>query len=92
MKIYLIKILKDKSIYLSRQFKKEVGITVTQFINHSKVLEAKKLLEKKSHSVLDISVMLGFSNSSHFTKVFKQELKITPKQYQKKHMTNLKNQ
>lgn len=68
--------------HLSRQFKLETGYTVTQYINRSKVIEAKKLLRQRSHSILDISTILGFSNSSHFSKVFKELAGVTPKQFQ----------
>jgi len=69
--------------HLSRQFKQEAGQTITQYINHSKIIEAKKLLEQKSQTVMDIAIMLGFANSSHFSKVFKEQVGVTPKQYQK---------
>lgn len=68
--------------HLSRQFKMETKQTITQFINKAKVIEAKKLLEQKNQSIMDISIMLGFANSSHFSKVFKDHIGITPKQYQ----------
>ena len=68
--------------HLSRQFKHEVGMTITQYINHVKIVEAKKLLDQQAQTVLDISVMLGFANSSHFSRVFKQDTGMTPKQYQ----------
>ncbi len=71
--------------HLSRQFKKETKMTVSKYINHSKIVESKKLLKQKNHTILDISTMLGFSSSSHFTKVFKEEVKLTPKAYQKAH-------
>ncbi|QMS85077.1 helix-turn-helix domain-containing protein [Candidatus Xianfuyuplasma coldseepsis] len=68
--------------HLSRQFKHETGYTVTRYINRTKVIEAKKLLKQQTHSVLDIATILGFANSSHFSKVFKDYEGITPKQYQ----------
>jgi AraC-like DNA-binding protein len=72
--------------HLSRQFKQETGYTVTQYINRSKVIEAKKLLRERTQTILDISTMLGFANSSHFSKVFKESEGITPKQFQKNHL------
>ncbi len=72
--------------HLARQFKKETKMTVSKFINHAKIIESKKLLKERNHTVLDISTMLGFSSSSHFTKVFKEEMGLTPKQYQQLHL------
>jgi len=70
--------------HLSRRFKKETNMTVANYSNYSKIIEAKKLLDEKSQSIINISNMLGFSNSSYFSKVFKEIVGITPIKYKKK--------
>ena len=69
--------------HLSRIFKKETKMTVANYTNYSKITEAKKLLDEKSQSIINISSMLGFSNSSYFSKVFKEIVGVTPKNYKK---------
>ncbi len=68
--------------HLSREFKKETGIQVSKYIQKAKVVEAKTLLKNHNHSVSDISIMLGFANSSHFSNMFKTHTGMTPKEYQ----------
>lgn len=71
--------------YLARLFKKEMNETVGDFILREKVEEAKRLLMVSKHSLLDISVFLHFNDQSHFTKVFKQFVGMTPKKYRDQH-------
>lgn len=70
--------------HLSRQFKKEVGITLTQYIRNLKIIEAKKLLKNTNHSILNIATMLGFANSSHFSNIFKSITYSSPNVYRNK--------
>ncbi|WP_269148067.1 helix-turn-helix transcriptional regulator [Turicibacter sanguinis] len=71
--------------YLARLFKKEMNETIGEFILREKVEEAKRLLMVSKHSLLDISVLLHFNDQSHFTKVFKQFVGLTPKKYRDQH-------
>ncbi|MBD1382187.1 helix-turn-helix domain-containing protein [Metabacillus arenae] len=67
--------------YLSNLFKKEVGIPVTDYIQKTKIDEAKKLMSFSNYSLLEIHALLNFSDQSYFTKVFKKHTGLTPKQY-----------
>ncbi|MGM7721458.1 helix-turn-helix domain-containing protein [Metabacillus sp. Hm71] len=67
--------------YLSVLFKKEVGISLIQYIHQTKVVEAKHLLTYTDNSFAEISSLLNFHDQSHFIKVFKKFAGVTPKQY-----------
>ena len=67
--------------YLSNLFKKETGIPITEYIQHSKIEEAKKLLAFTDFPLSKIQALLNFTDQSYFTKVFKKHTKLTPKQY-----------
>ncbi|AWB46612.1 AraC family transcriptional regulator [Paenibacillus sp. CAA11] len=67
--------------YLSTLFKKEVGMTVSEYIQEAKIKEAKHLLDWTDYSLTKISTLLNFTDQSHFTKVFKKITGITPKKY-----------
>lgn len=69
--------------HLSRAFKKETNMTVSEYIGYSKVNEAKKLLALSDYSISDVSDTLGFSNYSYFTKTFKKFTNLSPNQYRK---------
>ncbi|WP_242673662.1 helix-turn-helix domain-containing protein [Bacillus thuringiensis] len=72
----------DKNpMYLSTLFKKEVDMSLIEYVQRKKVEEAKKLLTLTNYSLLDISTWLNFNNQSYFTKIFKKYTEVTPKQY-----------
>lgn len=67
--------------HLSRKFKAETGMTLTDFILRKKCEEAARLLAYTDKSLIAISDYLGFSSQSHFTRVFKKYMAMTPAEY-----------
>ncbi|WP_299440687.1 AraC family transcriptional regulator [uncultured Aquimarina sp.] len=64
-----------------RYFKKNTGKTFIQFVNEYRLVHAAKLLHEKQTSITDICYESGFSNFSHFNKLFKQFSGKTPSTY-----------
>ncbi len=92
-KIYLsdlAKITGHSSTYLSKLFKKEVGINVSGYILSKKLDSAKELLLSYGQAEM-IAYLLGFCSQSHFIKCFKKQFGITPQQYRQNKESNLKN-
>ncbi|NLR90016.1 helix-turn-helix transcriptional regulator [Flammeovirga agarivorans] len=56
---------------------------IYKFQQEVRLEEAKRLLNDHSKTMSMIAMDLGFSNSSHFTSVFKKYFGITPKEYKK---------
>ena len=71
--------------YLSKKFKEESGQTLKDFILGEKTEEAKRLLRYTDKSLSSISVYLGFSSQSHFTRVFHNYTGMNPGKYREKH-------
>ncbi|MGD7044593.1 helix-turn-helix transcriptional regulator [Jeotgalibacillus proteolyticus] len=67
--------------YLAKLFKQEAGMTVKQFSNHRKVVEAKYYLQFSNKEIAQIADQFSFCNQSYFTKVFKDQMGLTPKQF-----------
>jgi len=67
--------------YLSRLFKKEIGISVSDYIRDKKIETAKNLLRYCDYSLIEIANYLSFSSQSHFIQQFKKIVGITPKKY-----------
>ncbi len=67
--------------HLSRRFKEETGMTLTDYILTKKSEEAARLLALTDKSLIAISDYLGFSSQSHFTRVFKKYIGMTPSEY-----------
>ncbi|MFA7075322.1 MAG: AraC family transcriptional regulator [Candidatus Izemoplasmatales bacterium] len=69
--------------HLSRLFKKEMKITISEYITETKIQEAKNLLRETDYNILDIAVLLNFANSSHFSNSFKRVTGVSPSDYRK---------
>ncbi len=65
----------------ARLFKKRMGMTPHQYLLRSRVTQAKRLLREGKLSIADISLQLGFSDQSHFTRVFHKITGVTPKKF-----------
>ncbi len=69
--------------YFSRIFKKEVGVTYTDYVNNLKIVHACKLLETTNYHAYRISSECGFTDPSYFNRVFYRQMNMTPKEYKK---------
>ena len=70
---------------LSTNFKNETGINLSTYIQQIKIDEAKRLLRYSNKPFSAISLYLGFSSQSHFSKVFKDYTNTTPFEYRQSH-------
>jgi len=67
--------------YLSDLLKQETGKTAIELIHLSLISEAKNLLRASNQPISEIGYTLGFENSPYFSKLFKKEVGISPKDY-----------
>lgn len=68
--------------YLSAVFTRVYGMSIMSCFAQLKIEEAKYLIRENTMSVTEISEMLGFSSPQHFSKRFRQLVKMSPKQYE----------
>ena len=73
--------LNVSSSYLSALFRKETGLTLTDFINQRRIQHAMYLLETTHLQVQTIAQHCGFLDVHYFTKVFKRIAGHTPRQH-----------
>lgn len=71
--------------YFSKLFKAETGITFIAYINQQKMIHATDLLRHSDLSIKDIAKSLGFTQMSYFSRTFKKEYGVTPKDYRSSH-------
>lgn len=67
--------------HLSKKFKQEMGVSVTDYITEQKLEHAKELLRAGDRSVGEIAERLGFSSQSYFTSQFRKREGITPSEF-----------
>lgn len=70
--------------YLSREFKKEYGTTIIQYILAKKITRAKELLRYSNASIEEIASLCGIDDASYFNKVFKKLEGCTASEYRKR--------
>lgn len=71
--------------YLSRLFKQMTGFTFSDYVNLLRIKEAQRLLRESGDSVTDVALHAGFGNFSHFGKVFKRTVGMSPREYRRQY-------
>ncbi|OAN11695.1 AraC family transcriptional regulator [Photobacterium jeanii] len=61
------------------------GVTYSDVIEQMVLEHALTMLKTSSHPITAIAIKLGYSDSAHFTRAFKRQMKMTPSQYRKLH-------
>lgn len=67
--------------YLSREFKRYMGITLQEYLINSRINYAKELLKYTDQPVSEIAYACGMHNVSHFIHQFKIKENMTPLSY-----------
>ncbi len=75
--------LSVNSSYLSREFKKNTGFNVMEFISFKRIWRAKELLMNTDTQVTEIAYQVGFNNVTHFHWTFKKMIGVSPNKYRK---------
>ena len=76
--------------YLCREFKKSTNSTIVRYINVTRIMNAQRKFMETSKNITDISKETGFSNLTHFNRVFKSVTGMSPSQYRKQFRDNVK--
>ena len=75
--------------YLSRVFKQNLGISISDYIREKKIEKATHLLRYSDKSIIDIANYLSFSSQSHFIQTFEDFTGMTPKKYRNKYYKSM---
>jgi len=78
--------LKITPNYLSRIFRNQTGVKLSDYLNGVRISKAKELLAGNPNAAIkDVAEQVGYYSSRHFTKVFYKIEGITPSEYQRIH-------
>lgn len=69
--------------YFSSLFTNTFGAAPHHYLLSERIHEGQKLLAKRSLSICEVALELGFSDQSHLTRVFRKVTGTTPKRYQR---------
>jgi len=67
--------------YFSSLFKKETGMTFSQYVTKVKMEKAMELLNECSYKINEIASVVGYDNPKHFSRAFKSYFGITPTEF-----------
>jgi two-component system, response regulator YesN len=74
--------------HLSRTFKRELGMTLTDYVNKLRIEEAKYVLDQGNASVTEAALSVGYNDPNYFSKVFTKLEHVTPHDYRKRKKGN----
>lgn len=77
----LANMLQINASYLSALFKKETGVTLTEYVNKKRIDHAILLLNSSDAQIQTIAQHCGITDVNYFTKLFKKQVGKTPKEY-----------
>lgn len=78
---YIAEKLNLSSNYLSDLLKKETGLSALEHIHKAIIMEAKRRLLLPDNSISTVSYDLGFEYPQYFTRLFKKETGMTPREF-----------
>lgn len=67
--------------YLSRLFKQEMGVTLSEYLLRIRIEKAASLLKEGRYKIGDVAGMVGYSTSSYFSVMFKKYTGFSPREY-----------
>lgn len=69
--------------YLTRVFKKQTGLSLSDYLQQQRIEYAKKLLVETNSPVSEVALAAGYSNFSYFSTIFKKSTELNPMEFRK---------
>lgn len=79
----LAEVVDMNASYLSSVFKKETGMTYSDYLTYSRVKHASRLLVETDMNINEIAVKSGYSDARYFSKQFLKQVGLKPSEYRK---------
>ena len=76
--------------YLTKSFKKEMGMSVVKYLNCRRTEAAQMMLITTSKSVEDISEIVGYDSPKYFSRVFKSFTGMSPAAFRRQHIAKIR--
>ena len=69
--------------YLMRIFKKELNITIIDYINKKRIYLSLEELKETNDSILKVALMHGFTSQEYYNEIFNKVMGVNPNSYRK---------
>ncbi len=67
--------------YISRMFSRQLGKTMTDYLNGIRITRACELLSDVEYKVYQVGEMVGIPDAHYFSRIFKKQMGVTPTEY-----------
>lgn len=67
--------------YISRMFTRQLGKTMTEYLNDIRIKKACELLKDVEYKVYQVGEMVGIPDAHYFSRIFKKQMSVTPSDY-----------
>lgn len=71
--------------YICRTFKKQIGLSVIEYLTERRIQAAMQLLQNTDDKILTVALDAGFGDLSHFNRIFKKLTGLSPSAHRKKY-------
>lgn len=71
------------SSYLSKLFKAEVNMTLTEYISRARIEKAIEYIKSGNRMIQDVALAVGYTDTAYFTKCFRKRTGLSPTEFQK---------
>lgn len=78
---FLEEVMEMSASHLSKLYKEKYGVSISYEITHTRLKNAKRLLQNTDININEVAIRSGFSNSSVLIRTFKKWEGITPGRY-----------
>ena len=69
--------------YIGKVFKKEMGMSIKDYLNKVRIDRAKKMMASANYRITDIALLVGYENMPYFSSVFKKYEGVSPAEWKK---------
>lgn len=83
----MIKDIPSSRRNIVRRFKQVTGVTPIEYLQHTRIEAAKKLLEQTGQQMAEVIYNSGYNDPKAFRKVFRKTVGMTPSEYREKFNT-----
>ncbi len=67
--------------YFSKLFKEEEGQNFIEYLTKIRIDKARQLLREENLSIKEISIMVGYSDPNYFSRLFRKQMDMSPREY-----------
>lgn len=69
--------------YVMKRFKKEMGVSIIDYINKIRIFNSLCLLRESNRSIILVSMDSGFQSLNYYSEIFKKIVGVSPSSYRK---------